>query len=177
MEAFKNSWIVILLLVTLYTDMKKGKIYNLVTFPSMVFGIFINMAADGADGFKWSLAGWLVPFFIFLFPYFLGGLKAGDIKLLCAVGCMKGPYFAFYASMATAVTGGIVAALLLLKRKALMQETKTMGQKLLHFALYKIPMRLDEAYPSRFPYGVAIAAGTLLVLWQEKFLMKVILFH
>lgn len=177
MDAAKNIWVILLLLVTLYTDVKSGKIYNMMTFPSMVFGIFVSMLGGGADGLKWSLLGWLMPFVIFFLPYMLGGLKAGDIKLLCAVGCIKGPYFAFYSSMATALTGGLVAALFLLKRKALVHEATTMGQRLLQFALYKIPMRLDDAQPSKFPYGVAIAAGTLAVLWKEKFLAGVITLH
>ncbi len=167
MDEAKNTWVVILLAITLYTDVKGGKIYNIATFPSMVFGILVNGCCCGFDGIKWSVFGWGVSFGIFFFPYILGGLKAGDVKLLCAVGAIKGPTFAFYACMATAVCGGIIAALLLLKRRALMREAKNMGGKVFHFVLYKIPLRLDDAKSAKFPYGVAITLGTLLVLLAE----------
>lgn len=167
MDEAKNTWVIVLLAIALYTDVKRGKIYNIATFPSMAFGMLVNGWCCGFDGIKWSVLGWGVSLGIFFFPYILGGLKAGDVKLLCAVGAIKGPVFAFFACMATAVTGGIIAALLLLKRRALMREAKNMGEKVFHFVLYKIPLRLDDAKSSKFPYGVAITLGTLLVLLAE----------
>lgn len=167
MELIKTGGVVLLLLAAVFTDIKSGKIYNKMTFPGMAFGVAINSLHGGFEGLKWSAAGWAVAFGFFFLPYIMGGLKAGDIKLLCAVGSLKGPYTAFLSCLATAVAGGLVAACILIKRRSLAQDAEKMGQEFANFIFFKIPMRLDSGQPSKFPYGVAIAAGTFIVLICE----------
>ena len=168
-EILKTGGVVLLLFAAVYTDIKKGKIYNKMTFPGMAFGLAINSIHAGPEGAKWSLAGWAVAFGFFFLPYIMGGLKAGDIKLLCAIGSMKGPAFAFFSCLATAVAGGLVASVILMKRRALVSEAGKMGQEFVNFVFFKVPMRLDEGKSSAFPYGAAIAAGTFAVLISELF--------
>ncbi len=51
---------------------------------------------------------------IFILPYLVGGMGAGDVKLMGAVGAVLGPGGVFMAFLATALAGGILALLVML---------------------------------------------------------------
>ena len=67
------------------TDLCCGKVFNMVTVPGLVLGIVFRAEHNGAAGILEVLcaAGFTV---LVLFPFYsLGGIGAGDIKLLVAV--------------------------------------------------------------------------------------------
>ena len=67
------------------TDLCCGKVFNMVTVPGLVLGIVFRAEHNGAAGILEVLcaAGFTV---LVLFPFYsLGGIGAGDIKLLAAV--------------------------------------------------------------------------------------------
>jgi prepilin peptidase CpaA len=46
---------------------------------------------------------------LLVIPFALGGIGAGDVKLLGIIGALKGPDFVFIAFLAAAITGGIMS--------------------------------------------------------------------
>ena len=46
---------------------------------------------------------------LFIILYLMGGMGAGDVKLIGAVGSMLGPYMVLTAVLCTALIGGICA--------------------------------------------------------------------
>jgi Flp pilus assembly protein protease CpaA len=90
-----NAVLLLAILTCAYTDTKTGKILNKITFPAMLAGIILNtafgvMSGAGLNGLWWSLIGLCVGMAIQWVPYLLSFAKAGDVKLLMAVGALKG---------------------------------------------------------------------------------------
>jgi len=159
----------LVLVVCLYTDLKERKIYNKVVFPAAGAGLVIHLTCDGFTGLQFSIKGLCLGFLLFFLPYLLGGLGAGDVKLLGAVGALKGPLFVFYAALGTALVGGLIAVGVLVWKRRLLETLKRLA---IAFFLVFVGKRrtaqgafllLDRSpYSSYLPYGAAIFLGTLL---------------
>ena len=66
-------------------DLRTKKIPNQLTLPAAVAGMVINLIFGGFSGLLTSLLG-LGAGFACVSLWFVGGLKAGDVKLYMAVG-------------------------------------------------------------------------------------------
>ena len=56
-----------------------------------------------------SATGWAVGIAIFFVPFALGGLGAGDVKLLGAIGAWLGPMNALWVGLYAGAAGGVLA--------------------------------------------------------------------
>jgi prepilin peptidase CpaA len=81
-------WLAVIVggLIAAITDIRERKVYNLLTYPLFLSGLIFHTAVSGGWGFATSLGGALFGFLILLAPCFLGGIGAGDVKLLAAIG-------------------------------------------------------------------------------------------
>ena len=77
----------------------------------MIAALILYSFAAGIDGFFFSLKGIAVGIGVLLIPYLLGGMGAGDAKLMGAVGGFLGAKGVFGAFLLTAAIGGIYALL------------------------------------------------------------------
>ena len=158
-----NAILVIVLAVSLYTDLKQRKILNSITVPAAAAGLLYNCAAGGLAGAKLSLGGLLAGFALLLIPFLMGGIGAGDVKLLAAVGAIKGPAFVINAGLCSALAGGILALMLLLYRGIFLEVLKNTAWGLV--TLKGTFLTRGNMMGGAFPYGVAIFAGTLFTLF------------
>lgn len=77
----------LLLTVAAVTDLMFDKIYNGWVLAAMATGLAYAAWQGGGSGFIQALVSMTVPI-VLLYPLFMiGGLGAGDIKLLAAAGC------------------------------------------------------------------------------------------
>jgi len=164
-----DAVLITILLISLYTDIKYRKIHNSVLLPAVLLGFLINGYEQGwQQGFWFTGKGLLVGVGVFLIPFFFGGLGAGDVKLLGAIGAIKGTQFVLHSALLTAVTGGLIACFILLKQKRFLAALKNIGTSFYTLILMKNVKSLktlDQAeYHEALPYGVAITIGTLLAL-------------
>ena len=140
----------------------------------MAAGLVLSMLRSGPAGLLTGLAGIGVGIAVFIIPYILGGMGAGDAKLMGAIGAILGPGEVFSAFLFTALAGGVYAIIMIVARgdfKATCARYWTMaGSFVLSRRLAYLPPSEDEQRP-RLRYGIAIAAGTLCsVLWGEEVL-------
>ncbi|MEW9672599.1 prepilin peptidase [Ammoniphilus sp. 3BR4] len=157
-------WIV--LIISFITDLSKRKILNIITLPTIVIGLIYHSVIDGWSGLLFSGQGFLLGLGLLLIPFVLGGMGAGDVKLLAAVGAMKGAGFVFSSFLFMAMAGGVMALVVLIVRK----ELKYL---LFRFFLFLTvdKGKIQPIHPSAkekgytLPYGVAIAAGVFLAYY------------
>jgi prepilin peptidase CpaA len=150
-----------LLAICVITDLKERKIYNKVLLPGLITGLILNSATGGISGLGYALIGTAVGFSILLIPYFLGGMGAGDVKLLAVIGGLKGTVFVLTTAVYMALAGGILALFVLFFRKGALNRIKQIGNFLggLRSGM-RIPISFDkESLNATYPYGVAIAIG------------------
>src|SRR5262249_27571757 len=73
-------------LVAAITDVWKFKVHNLLTVPMFASGLIYRTVVGGWPQFLDGLYGGLFGFGILLILYLLGGMGAGDVKFMAAVG-------------------------------------------------------------------------------------------
>lgn len=155
--------LIVLLVICVITDLKERKIYNKVLLPFLIAGLMLNVVVGGISGLAYALGGTTIGFAILLIPYFLGGMGAGDVKLLAVIGGLKGTMFVLTTALYMALAGGILALFVILFRKGAMHRFKQIAMFMggLRSGM-KIPVFLDkEALNATYPYGVAIAIGAV----------------
>ena len=162
--------LVFILLVCLITDLRKRKIYNLVVLPALLFGIFYNLAIGGWPGLLQSLLGLLAGLAILIIPFGLGGMGAGDVKLMAAIGAVKGFLFIFYTAVGMGLAGGVIGLAILIYQRSFLNTLTTFlnglwVMLLTHFKVIKFNFDHERIM---FPYGLAIAAGAIGAFWWMR---------
>ena len=76
----------VVLIVAAIIDGYKLKVPNWITFPLIITGWIGSAVLFGWAGLGWSLAGTAVGLALLLPAYAIGGMGAGDVKLLAGVG-------------------------------------------------------------------------------------------
>ncbi len=147
------------------TDIREKRIPNWLTYGGILTAFMLRAALAGWSGAKDGLEGVLFCGGIFFVFFFIGGMGAGDVKLMAAVGGFAGASHAVMVVFATAVAGGVLAIFYVVAKGRVRRTAMNMG-KLLQFHLTSgaqenPELSLQSSDALRLPYGVAIAAGTL----------------
>src|SRR3954447_5439537 len=91
-------------------DLRSRRIPNHLTFGAAAVALFVALLTGGMSAAGTNLTGWLLATALWLPIYALGGMGAGDVKLLAAVGAWVGPAEVFHAALYSAIAGGVMAA-------------------------------------------------------------------
>ena len=114
-------WVVsITLIVAAVIDGMKLKVPNWITFPMIITGWIYSAAFSpyaGWEGLMFSLVGTAVGLALLLPAYAIGGMGAGDVKLLAAIGAFLGWKAALFTVFLSSLLGGIVGLLLIVTGK------------------------------------------------------------
>ncbi len=170
-----NAILLIVLTICLITDVRQRKIYNIITFPAIAVGLILNGSLYGMEGLLDSLKGIGIVMAVLILPFMMGGIGAGDVKLLMVVGALKGVGFTFEAILTTFIVGGLVAVILIIKRGMWREVFGRLTANL--YLIVAVPVfkrqvneenifKAQEKYA--FPYGVAIFIGTTFVLLSTR---------
>lgn len=166
---FIDILLIVLILAAVAWDLKCQKIPNKLTLPAVFVGIFYHTYTGGPEGLAFSALGLLVGLAFFMIPFILGGIGGGDVKLMGAIGALKGWVFVLSAGLLTAVLGGVIAliAIVITKRFKLLRDFGV-GLGLFVMTRGKVGSRVmlpgpETAAADRLavPYGVAIFTGTV----------------
>ncbi len=146
-----------LLLAVMYTDWRYLRIPNAFTYPAMVIGLVLGaFEALPGDLFVGGLAdhvAGLVLAFAISYPFYAArGLKAGDAKLLMAIGAIRGINFLLYAAVYGALLGGVIAVGFIVTRRLAPPVQGTPANT------------MSRILKSSIPYGVALGLGGLIAL-------------
>ncbi|BDQ38576.1 type 4 prepilin peptidase 1 [Pseudodesulfovibrio nedwellii] len=162
------------LLIATITDIKNQRIYNWLTFPVILAGFATHTVFGGVEGLQFAAGGFALGFIAMAFPYFLGVMGAGDVKLMAGVGAWLGFSSTLTAFLFTCIAGGIYGlGVLAFDRKAF---KAVMGNLVNTFSVFVATRKFNFALTNtekvlpRLCYGVAIAVGTatamILHAWQ-----------
>jgi len=162
-------FVTIVLVVAAVIDGKILKVPNWLTFPFIITG-WIHWTIEGGwgtDGLLLSLMGTFVGMMLLLVLRNVGGMGAGDVKLLAGVGAWLGTEVTLYAFAATAITGGIMAAIMIW-RSGQWEKHFAMAHRILNeWKTVRKPKELAaiarERKPTMYllPYGIPMAIGSI----------------
>jgi prepilin peptidase CpaA len=174
-----DSLIVLLsavLLIAAIIDLRTQKIPNLLTYPAMIFALSYHSTINGFEGLIFSGSGLLIGILLLIIPFFMGGMGAGDAKLLGAVGSFLGAKATFGAFIFVALAGGIYSLVIILIRrdsfKGFFSEKLMVLSSMVMLRQY-VPIQSESSgQKPRLKYGVAIAFGTLTYLLTKALGIK-----
>ncbi|MCA9467129.1 MAG: prepilin peptidase, partial [Nitrospira sp.] len=101
------------LILAAITDVREGRVPNWLTFSLAGFGIAVNTIYQGWGGFLGSIEGIALGILCLIFFYIKGGMGAGDVKLLGAIGAVMGPHLVVYVFGFAAIFGGLYSLAML----------------------------------------------------------------
>lgn len=156
-----------LLVVAAFIDVREHRIPNGLVFPGVVAALlFAHLPGGSLSG---SLVGIAVGLALGLPLYWLRAMGAGDVKLMGMAGAFLGGVDMFGAALVIFVVGGLMGLVAVARRRAFAQ----LGTNLKQMTLGALANAASSGGPAfvapgqsvgSLPYGVAIAAGTILYL-------------
>jgi len=162
--------VIALVIVTASTDLVCRRIPNLVVLVGLVGALAVQGCLHGpsSGSVNW-LTGALTGFALLLPFYLMRGMAAGDVKLLLTIGAWVGPTLTLYIALATFILGGLWSVVATVRHgrfTQLLANLQCLAGGGLRTAL-QAPSAAPQGIESvgSLPYGVAIAAGTIGVLF------------
>ena len=161
------KFVCLVLIVAAYIDGKELRVPNWITFPMVLSGIAFNTWCYGWTGLGDSLVGTMVGLACLLPLYAVGGMGAGDVKLMAGVGAWLGAAVTFYAFCVSTVVGAVMAVAMVFYRKAFFQHYANLLTILEEWMKIRNPRQLSQIAAERkptmllLPYGIPICIGSI----------------
>src|SRR4051794_40811187 len=172
------AWIVSIILVeAAVIDGLKLRVPNWLTFHLVIAGLAYAAWSHGGAGFLWALAGMAVGLATLLPLYAIGGMGAGDVKLMAGVGAWVGPMFTGWAFLWSAGVGGVVGLAVMGWGGGVSPPLEIMRMIVREVLTVRSATVLSELAARRkptmllLPYGIPIAAGTIAYMTWAGFLV------
>jgi prepilin peptidase CpaA len=155
-----------LLLVAAVADIRNRRIPNLLNGALLVAGVASQASVNGSRGALSGVAAAVLLVIGLWRPWQKGRIGGGDVKMAAAAAAWTGLGLAVPYLLATALAGGLVA--LVCGARSSRQAQREMQANLVAVAAGlgapEVAIRGGAGRVS-VPYGVAVAAGALAVLW------------
>ncbi len=146
--------------VAIWTDLRRGKIYNWLTTPLFLAGLVYHTVFGLSV--KFALWGACIGGLALVWMYALRYLGAGDVKFLIAVGAWGGAQYAFDTALLSIVLGAILALGILIAKKRLPETVFKLQAFMIGLSSVKIR---DPGWDRslKMPYGVPLA---IAAVWE-----------
>lgn len=174
----------LVLIVAAYIDGKQLRVPNWLTFPMVASGLLFNVIGGflldgwigGFSGLGNGLLGMVVGLACLLPLYAVGGMGAGDVKLMAGVGAWLGAETAFFAFCVSTIVGAIMAVFMVLFSKRIKQHYANFLMILIEWLHIRNPKELSRIAAERkptmllLPYGIPICIGSIGYLFYQGML-------
>ena len=157
----------VVLIVAAYIDGKQLRVPNWITYPMVFSGLIFNSFAVHGMGFWWAVVGMFVGLLCLLPLYAVGGMGAGDVKLMAGIGAWLGWRITLYSFVATVVVGAVMAVLMVWYKKSFVKHYGNLLTIVNEWLTIRDPRELSriaaERKPTMYllPYGIPICIGSI----------------
>jgi prepilin peptidase CpaA len=152
----------LLLVLCAYWDLRYRRIPNWATLPGTALGLGMNGVFLGWQGMKASGIGLLVGFGALVVLFVLGWMGGGDVKLMAAVGALKGYPFVVSALFYSLVVGVVIGVAMLIWNRKALRTFKNLSFVIGSRVTKVVPKQdIDREQTQKIPFGLAIVLGTL----------------
>ncbi len=149
-------------------DLHSRRIPNWLTGPAIFAGLVLHLSLGGVGQLGLSALTGLLAGGIFLLFFLAGGMGAGDVKLMAAVGCLAGLTHIAEILITTVLMGGFMGVALALYRGRLRQTLVNVTTLIEHHRAEGLTkhteINVKNPATLRLPYAVPIAAACLVTV-------------
>jgi prepilin peptidase CpaA len=150
-------------------DWRTRRIPNALTFGGAGLACAVALVFHGLGGLVGALQGWAVGLALFLPMFLLGGMGAGDVKLLACLGAWIGPRDAFWMAMYAMAAGGVMGMSVALATGYARQVFRNVWLLLQYWTVMGVrplpELTLATAGGPKLPYAIPIAVGVVAAIW------------
>jgi len=156
----------VVLVVSAYTDVRYGRIYNVVTYPALAVALIGHgvwggfHGGEGCMGLLDVVVGFAAGFGSLLAVWLAGGIGAGDVKLMGTVGALAGWRFALAAMFYGFAFAALMALIVLLHRRILWNTVCRVGRFLVLAMTPGKGGNPATADSPKIPFGFALCLGS-----------------
>ena len=163
---FSAPLLLVLLTIATCDDVLERRIPNTVVVWGITLALGIAGLTGGHAGFLAGLGGLLIGGALLLPFYLLGGMAAGDVKLMAMAGAFLGPSATLLAVFVTLTAGAVLGLAVLVIWLIMNSRAGLVAIARLRPLLPQFLSRIQaQKRPAHVPYAVAIAVGSLVSLW------------
>jgi prepilin peptidase CpaA len=154
-------------------DIRSNRIPNYLTLGCALTGLGFQLGFHGLSGLADGLLGMVLGFGLLIFFYWMGGMGAGDVKALAALGTWLGPWQTLFLFVYMAFSGLLVILVFLWWHGLLWEKIRRLWQILLSWILLRSHPSTSTSTSSssasppapkeRIPYGAALALGMVIL--------------
>ena len=157
-------------------DVRERRIPNRLTVSCLLGGLMLHLALGGWYDLGSAALAALTAGGIFLVFFIAGGMGAGDVKLMAAIGAIAGLAPLELLILATVLAGALFALALAGYHGRLRKTLRNVAALLFHHGTQGLrphpEMNLKNEHTLRLPFAVPIATGCLVTLcalaWGPK---------
>jgi prepilin peptidase CpaA len=152
-------------------DLRTRRIPNSLTFGGAGLGLVYGLWQHGPWGLALSTGGWLTGVAVFLPFFLLGGMGAGDVKLLGCFGAWLGVSVVLWSALYASLAGGVMALVLAAATGYLSVALGNLRLLVVHWRVMGIrplpELTLEGSRGPRLPFAIPISVGTLAAMWFQ----------
>jgi prepilin peptidase CpaA len=162
------AWLVSFVLVeAALIDGRCLRVPNWLTYHFLLGGLIFAVWKGGSTHLVWSLEGAAVGLLTLVPLYAVGGMGAGDVKLMAGMGAWIGPWLTTWAFVCSALAGSMIALVMMVASGEVFRHLaliQIIGREIL---VVRSPSILAERAAARkptmmlLPYGIPIAVGSI----------------
>jgi prepilin peptidase CpaA len=152
-------------------DLRTRRIPNWLTFGATAVALVFHFVTGGLGGAAQGIGGWATGVALLIAPYALGGMGAGDLKLVAALGAWLGPGDTFWLAMYTGIAGAVMALIVSAWHGYLRRAVSNIWLLVTHWRVNgprPFPeLTLTTSPGPRLAYAAPILVGTMVMLWRR----------
>jgi prepilin peptidase CpaA len=162
----------LLAVVMAVSDLRSRRIPNYLILGAALAGLGFQFGLKGWWGLGQGFLGLNMGLILMIGFYLKGGMGAGDVKALAALGTWLGPLSTLHLFFYMGLSGIPLILVFLWWRGELGVRLRRFGQALVTVLLLRGLPRRDPAAPppdksQGLPYAVALALGMALLFWRH----------
>lgn len=170
-ELLQHNWHVkvvsVILILAAWIDGKELKVPNWITFPMILAGLIYCTATGGLGGLGFGLLGMVTGLACLLPLYAVGGMGAGDVKLMAGIGAWLGWRITAESFLVSVIVGAVMAVIMVAVKGTWKKHYANFMQIWSEWLVIRNPYELSRIAADRkptmalLPYGIPICIGTI----------------
>jgi prepilin peptidase CpaA len=167
LEHWHVKLVSVVLIWAAWIDGRQLRVPNWMTYPLVLSGLVYGAVSGGWGGLGASALGMVVGLACLLPLYSVGGMGAGDVKLMAGMGAWVGAAATWYAFCVSVVVGAIMALIMAWWRGKFDHHMAQFTMLWLEWFSVRDPRKLAAIAAERkptmllLPYGIPICIGSI----------------